>query len=81
MKLSQLTLIKRWLVEHRSQHPIEYHAWDMVLTCWVMGCVSWALPGSLSLLLSPGLYVGWRRRLHQRGALRCDWLEGASLHR
>lgn len=84
MKLSQLTLIKRWQVAHRGDHPIEYHAWDVVLTCWMMGCVStplvlllwpWALPLSLGLFLSPGLYVNCRRQLHLRGVLRCDWLE------
>ena len=35
----------------------------------------WALPLSLGLVLSPSLYVGWRRHLHLRGVLRCDWLD------
>lgn len=83
MTLRQLTLIKRWQVAHRRQHPLEYHTWDMVLTGWLMGCVGtplalllwpWLLPLGLTLCMLPGLYVGWRRRLHLRGRLRCDWL-------
>ena len=68
MKLSQLTHIKRWQVAHRGDHPIEYHAWDVVLTCWMMGCVStplvlllwpWALPLSLGLCVAVGCACGY----------------------
>ncbi len=84
MTLTQMSSLKRWHVEHRDDAPLEYHAWDAVLTLWVLG---WMAPPSLVLLdghawlplcaalwFVPPLYVGLRRRLHARGRLRCDWL-------
>jgi hypothetical protein len=82
--LRQMSLLKRWHVAHRDRVPLEYHAWDVVLTLWVMGWMGvppalllhwgWAVLACLLLHLAPGGYVGLRRRLHRLGRLRCDWL-------
>ena len=84
LTLKELQRIKQWQVAHREEHPLEYHLWDAVLTVWVMGCVSWLpvlalemewlLPLCLTAMLSPGLYVRWRKRAHATRRLRCDWL-------
>lgn len=84
MTLRQMSLLKRWHVEHRERAPLEYHAWDAVLTLWLIGWMGvppalllawgWALPVCALLFFAPRLYVRARRRLHERGALRCDWL-------
>lgn len=84
MTLRQMSLLKRWHVEHRERNPMEYHVWDTVLTLWLLGWLSWApalllgngwvLPLCVPMYLAPRLYVRLRRRLHERGALRCDWL-------
>jgi hypothetical protein len=84
MTLQQLAQIKCWLRLHGGRHPVELQAWDLVLTCWVLGWVSvpglmlleaWpGLPLSLLAFLLPTLYAGTRRRLHRQGRLRCDWL-------
>jgi hypothetical protein len=84
MNLKQLSSLKRWHVDHRDDAPLEYHAWDLVLTLWVLGWMGvapalflhwqWALPVCCAFFFSPPLYVRIRRRLHERGALRCDWL-------
>lgn len=84
MTLHQMSLLKRWHVAHRDQAPMEYHAWDAMLTLWLLGWMGiapamvlhwiWALPLCGLLFQAPPLYVRLRRRLHQRGALRCDWL-------
>ena len=34
MTLQQLHEIKLWHVEHKAEHPLEYHAWDLVLTAF-----------------------------------------------
>jgi len=85
MTLTQLSFLKRWHVEHRADHPVEYHVWDMMLTAWVMGWV--ALPAALILWVpqavvaclvffaAPTLYVRLRERLHRQGRVRCDWLD------
>lgn len=83
MTLQELAAVKRWQVAHRRDHPVELHAWDLVLTTWLAGWVglptSWLLghPWLMLLctlgLLAPGLYVRARLRLHARRRLRCDW--------
>jgi hypothetical protein len=87
MTLQQLTVVKRWHVLHRRDRPVEFHAWDAVLTLWLLGwlgipaeLILWQLYGlvaSAALLFAPGAYVSLRRHLHRRGRLRCDWLEAA----
>ena len=84
MTLQQLHAIKLWHVAHKPESPIEYHTWDSVLTAWVLGfmgepaaLILWwpnlAVTCAL-LFMTPNLYVALRRRLHQSGRLRCDWL-------
>lgn len=91
MMLSQLHAIKLWMSAHRDECPLEYHAWDLVLTAWVMswmgqpgalllGRTDWALMYG-ALFFVPGLYVLTRRRLHHAGVLRCDWLEAVAHRR
>lgn len=87
MTLKQISVLKRWHVLHRRDRPVEFHAWDTVLTFWLIGWIGMPAELVLSqlyglvacgvLLLSPGAYVALRRRLHRRGRLRCDWLEAA----
>lgn len=84
MNLRQMATLKRWHVDHRDDAPIEYHAWDLILTLWVLGWMAPApaialdltalLPLCVALFLAPRAYVALRRRLHERGRLRCDWL-------
>ncbi len=84
MTLKQMSLLKRWHVDHRENAPVEYHAWDAMLTLWILGWMGWApalllhwlwaLPLCGALYFAPRVYVAMRRRLHERGALRCDWL-------
>jgi len=88
MTFQQLQAVKRWHLEHKDQHPLEYHVWDLVLTAWVLGWAGmpatlllwWPGVSALCVLLyfTPRLYVGLRRWLHLRGRLRCDWLESLS---
>ena len=84
MNLSQMSSLKRWHVEHWDEAPLENHAWDAVLTLWVLGWMGlpsaavlggphW-LPLCAALWFVPPLYVRLRRRLHEQGRLRCDWL-------
>ncbi|MEL4178689.1 hypothetical protein [Roseateles sp. PN1] len=84
MTLLQLTQIKRWLLLHQARHPVELYAWDLVLTAWLMGWMAlpvllllddWPLlPLCLIGYVLPNGYASWRRGLHRRGRLRCDWL-------
>ncbi len=84
MTLNELQRIKQWHVDHRVEHPLEYHLWDLVLTLWLMGwvgwlpaCVfgeAWAAPLCFAGTLLPSLYVAWRTRAHRLHQLRCDWL-------
>ena len=39
MDLEALQRIKQWHVSHQREHPVEYHAWDAMLTLWLMGWV------------------------------------------
>ncbi|MCW5670454.1 MAG: hypothetical protein KIT86_12370 [Hydrogenophaga sp.] len=84
LRLDELERIKRWHVVHRRDHPLEYQLWDGMLTAWVMGWVGcvpaffsdalWLLPFCVMGIWAPGLYVGWRRKVHRSHRLRCDWL-------
>ena len=86
MQLAELQRIKQWQVEHRPTQPLEYHAWDLVLTLWVAGWVGWipafafdalwAAPLCLLGTSAPDLYRAYRARLHRLRRLRCDWLSG-----
>lgn len=81
--LDELQRIKRWLVAHHEQHPMEMAVFDSVLALWVMGWVGMlpavvfgqvlALPLCWALTCVPQLYIGWRVAAHQRQRLRCDW--------
>lgn len=83
--LAQLQRVKNWQVDQQDARPVEYHAWEAVLTLWVMGWIGWlpafafedpwAYPLCLLGILMPRLYVFWRARAHAAGRLRCDWLE------
>jgi hypothetical protein len=83
MTLQQLSAVKRWLVAHRRDRPVEYHTWDAVLTLWLVGCagapaaVLLSQPlGLVACVLSffvPTMYVQMRLRLHRQRRLRCDW--------
>lgn len=84
MDLDTMQRIKRWHVRHQQQHPVEYHAWDAVLTLWVVGWVGWipafcmeamwAAPLLVAGMAGPTVYVAWRARAHRSRRLRCDWL-------
>jgi hypothetical protein len=84
MNVRQMSMLKRWFVDHRERSPLEYHVWDAVLTMWLMGWMgvppalllhwSWALALCVLLYFAPPAYVRLRRRLHASGRLRCDWL-------
>lgn len=84
MTLNQLRSLKRWHVAHRHDHPLEYQAFDAVLTLWLLGWVGVApvllldlevlLPLCLLGFLAPELYRWLRLWLHRRARLRCDWI-------
>ena len=86
MTLNELQRIKRWHVNHKHDHPLEYHLWDAVLTLWLMGWVGWvpayafddmwAAPLCLAAMCAPSLYVRWRAGADAARKLRCDWLRG-----
>ena len=85
MTLEELQRIKQWHVDHKADHPLEYHLWDAVLTFWLMGWVGWfptylfdqwwGAPLCCVGMLFPSLYVTWRGSEHRRHKLRCDWLD------
>jgi hypothetical protein len=84
MSLDELQRIKQWHVDHKGQHPVEYHLWDATLTLWLMGWVgwlptfafeaTWAAPLCAVAMFAPTMYVAWRSRAHAARRLRCDWL-------
>jgi len=84
MDLDTLQRIKRWHVSHQSDHPIEYHAWDAMLTLWLVGWVGWipvftfdalwAAPFLALAMAAPRMYIAWRAWAHRQRRLRCDWL-------
>ena len=80
MDLEALQRIKQWHVSHQREHPVEYHAWDAMLTLWLMGWVGW-IPAFLRrcghpllalAMAAPTLYVAWRVKAHPAPALRLD---------
>lgn len=86
MTLAEIQRIRQWHVEHRHDHPVEYHLWDTVLTLWLLGWVgwlpafamgeaAWIAPLCLVGMHAPATYTRWRARAHERHRLRCDWLE------
>ena len=85
MTLAELTAMKAWHVAHREGRPLEFHSCDAILTLWLIGWVGtpgcwllsdgWTTLACASLVLVPETYLRWRTRLHQRGRLRCDWLD------
>ena len=85
MTLVQLSKLKAWMDAHRKGQPIEYHAWDAVLTLWLMGWMGapaglllddpWAVLACVALFFSPPGYWRLREMLHRRQRVRCDWLE------
>jgi hypothetical protein len=84
MTLSELQRIKQWHIDHRPEHPVEYHLWDAMLTLWVMGWVgwlpalalgaAWAAPLCMAAISAPTLYATWRARAHRLQRVRCDWI-------
>ena len=85
MTLQQLQDLKQWHRHHPNGRAMEATLCDLVLCAWAAG---WTLllalavidapemmPVSLLMTLTPSLYASARHRLHQRGVLRCDWLE------
>lgn len=82
MTLNQFHALKVWHTGHRR--PLEKNLWDLVLMFWLTGWVG--LPAVLllgqplagvaciALIGLPSAYVAWRKRLHRRGTLRCDWV-------
>lgn len=84
MTLDQLSAMKAWMVANRQGQPVEYHAWDAVLTLWLVGWVGapafivlddlWAELACVTLFFAPRAYLWLRNRLHQRQRVRCDWL-------
>ena len=91
MTLQQLATIKQWHLSHPLGHPVEQQVWDAMLASWVFGWTglpaAWLLNSMVAAVLCllmlhlPGGYVRMRRRLHQRGRLRCDWLSSAPSRR
>jgi hypothetical protein len=85
MDLESLQRIKRWHVAHEKEHPVEYQAWDAMLTLWIIGWVGWipaftfdalwAAPLLATAMSAPTMYVFWRRRWHTQRRLRCDWVD------
>jgi hypothetical protein len=54
MSLAQLAHLKRWHVQHRWQHPVEFQAWDVMLTVWLLGWIG----GAAALVIDePGTRV------------------------
>lgn len=84
MTLNQLSAMRAWMVANRHGRPVENHAWDAVLTLWLMGWMGapafivlddlWAELACVALFFTPRIYLWLRHRLHQRRRVRCDWL-------
>jgi hypothetical protein len=85
--LASFQRIKQWHVQHKADHPLEYHLWDAVLTVWLMGWIAWlpafalgdnwAYPLCVVCILTPRFYIRWRVRAHEAHRVRCDWAEQA----
>ena len=84
MDFAQLSAVKAWMVAHKAVQPVEYHAWDAVLTLWLMGWTGapaflllngpWVVLLCVALFFVPRGYLRLRQRLHAARKLRCDWL-------
>lgn len=84
MTLNQLSAMKAWMAANRQGQPVEYHAWDAVLTLWLVGWMGapafvvlddlWSELACVALFFTPRAYLWLRHRLHQRQRVRCDWL-------
>ena len=84
MNLDQFHDLKLWHQRHVHEQPLEKHAWDLVLTFWLVGWVGapaaffihvgWALLLCGGLVFLPSAYVAVRRLLDRTGLLRCDWI-------
>ncbi len=84
MNLEQLDGLRNWHLRHGQTRRVERHAWESVLTLWLLGwsgipaallsSSAWMPLACLALIASPSAYVALRARLHRRGHLRCDWL-------
>jgi len=84
MSLDELQRIKQWHVRHRQENPVEYQAWDLMLTLWLMGWIGWipafafdalwAAPLLAVAMSAPTLYCTLRGKAHHARRLRCDWL-------
>jgi hypothetical protein len=84
MTLQQISTLRRWHADHQRRRPLEYQAWETVLTFWVLGGAGLpvsallerpaAAAACLAALATPRLYLALRRHLHRRRWLRCDWL-------
>ena len=68
MTLDELQRIKQWHVDHRSDHPVEYHLWDAMLTLWLMGWVGW-LPAFAFEAIEGGVERGHVEGQASAGAL------------
>jgi hypothetical protein len=89
MTLDQFQDLKRWHNLHAGDRPLEGHAWNAVLTLWLVGWVGspaawllgndWLAAGGIALLLLPGAYVALRQQLHRHHMLRCDWIDAVRL--
>ncbi|MBI2726807.1 MAG: hypothetical protein HYX42_11210 [Polaromonas sp.] len=83
--IARLHRIKKWHVNHKEDHPLEYQIWDVMLTFWVMGWIAWvpamaldapwAYPLCIAGVCLPGLYMRLRLRAHESLRLRCDWVD------
>lgn len=83
--LAKMQRVRQWHVSQQAVHPLEYHAWDAVLTLWMMGWIAWlpayaldafwAYPLCLLGIFLPRLYVHYRTQAHKTLRLRCDWLD------
>ena len=84
MSLDELQRIRQWNVAHQRDHPLEYHAFEVMLTLWVVGWVGWvpafvfdalwAAPLLAVAMSAPALYVTLRLKAHRSRRLRCDWI-------
>lgn len=91
MNLQQLSMVRRWHVQHRHHHPVEFQIWDLMLMLWVLGGVgapvSLMLQGGAALgaclvaFAAPTVYVALRKGLHRSRRLRCDWLPATTASR
>lgn len=83
--IARLHRVKKWHVNHKEDHPLEYQIWDVMLTLWVLGWIAWlpalaldapwVYPLCVAAVCMPGLYMRLRLSAHQAMRLRCDWAD------